>query len=291
MDEDSLSNFESDPEMSSLAEYSINYWTIFFSSFNAGFIFALCIKAACHRPLYRHGFTTVGVMQSSRTAQNIYSHISYFVTVVFPTCQPPLAVTHPTPEMYVAYGVNKSLLHTKPLGDWKSTLVKKEYEVSSDVYNEVLTNHQVKILFDPKAPWDAIPEYMVKKPSNCSRFGSFLLNTLYLLCIICYFTQLAFSLPAFFQSEWTFQILLTSMVVIAFGFCAGLSIILRDHNADKRQHCQYLDDDGINNLDNINLEKIAAANALVLYGDGKVSSIIANLGTSIDISTKSGEVC
>ena len=290
MDKDSLSNLESDQEMSPLSDYSINYWTMFFSSFNAGIWFALCIKAACHRPLYHHGVATVGVIQSSRTTQNIYSHISYFVTVVFPTYQLPLPANHHNSESYVMFHESKSST-MEPLVDWKSTLVRKECQVNSDVYNEVTASHQVKMLFDPKAPCDAIPEYMVKKPSNCSLFGSFLWNILCLIFIIFYVTQLSVSIPEFFQSEWTFQILLTSMAVIASGFTAGLSIILHDNNSKRRQHCQYLVGDGTSNMNDVKLEKVAAANALVLYGDGRVSSITGNIGTSMGISTKSREGC
>ena len=50
--------------------------------------------------------------------------MSYFVTLVFPSYQPPLTVKHHESEVYVAYSENKTTT-MEPLVDWRSTLIKK----------------------------------------------------------------------------------------------------------------------------------------------------------------------
>jgi hypothetical protein len=72
-----------------------------------------------------------------------YSHMSYFLIVIFPIYKPPLSVKHHAYELFDANDINMALLTTKLLEDKKSILVRNEYQVSSDVYNEVITSHKM----------------------------------------------------------------------------------------------------------------------------------------------------
>ena len=290
MEDDSLSSSVSDSQMSPSSDYSIDYWTIYFFSLYTGFAFQMCFKRACYRPLHRHGVPTVGVVQSSRTAQNAFMHTSYFVTFVFPTYQIPLAVKHHESEVYVSYG-EKNTTTMEQLGDWKSTLVKKECQVSSDVYNEVIRTNQVKMLFDPKSPLDAIPECMVKQPSNCSLFGSFLYDAFLFLFVTCILMLWGNSLLTFFQSDWTIRQLLISIMVVIIGFFLGSNLFQQTPAAHKGQNHLNCKDDATSILDDVKLEEIAAANSLVLHNQGRVLSNDGYAGRSLHMSTKAGEVC
>ena len=290
MDDDTLSSFESDTEISPSSDYSIDYWSMFIFSLYTSAAFGAILKRARHRPLHRHGVPTVGVVQSSRTALNAFVHTSFFVTVVFPTYQLPLPANHHNSESYVMFHESKSST-MEPLVDWKSTLVRKECQVNSVVYNEVTASHQVKMLFDPKAPLDAVPECMVKQPSNCSLFGSFLCNALLFVYVTCILIFWGDSAITFFQSDWTIQYLLTSMVVIAFGFCMGYDIIPQAPFAYKVQYHQNCKDDDTSTLDDVKLEEIAAANSLFVHSRGQVTSKKEYGGRVLHMSTKAAEVC
>ena len=148
------------------------------------------------------------------------------------------------------------------------------------------------MLFDPKAPSDAIPECMVKYPSNCSLFGSFLYDAFLLVYVTSTLFLCFYSLPELFKSDWTIQQLLISMVLVIIGFfLGGSSIIIKSIQTNKHQNCQHHGVNGTSILDDVKLEEIAVANSLVLHRDGRVSSNTRYASSSTGLSTNAGEVC